>query len=227
MIATRDTLGIGIYSPAEAAFYARVRTQTLNRWVFGDAHGDSVVKPQIAPDDDDRVITFLDFIQALAIRAIRTQYPKISLHKIRKAVDLVEERLGIKCPFAREHKSFIYDEREIALEVDGKLIQISGINSGNLMIGPIAELYLKRIHFGEDGFAAQYVAWGDNRNPIVMDPKRRFGEPIVASCGYTAQTLWDASIVEGGLEAAAKAYGVKIEEVTAACDYYDHLASAA
>lgn len=226
MIATRDTLGVGIYSPAEAAFYARVRTQTLNRWLFGDAHGDSVVTSQIR-DDDDRVVTFLDFVQALAIRAIRTQYPKISLQKIRKAVDLVDDKLGIKNPFAKDHQIFVYDEREIAIKVDGKLIQISGDHSGNLMIGPIAETYLSRIQFGSDGFAIRYQPWGDNDIPIVMDPKRRFGEPIVESCGYTAQTLWEASIVEGGLEAAAKAYGVKVEEVRTACDYYDHLASAA
>jgi len=95
------------------------------------------------------------------------------------------------------------------------------------MIGPIAELYLTRLEFGADGLACQFRAWGDVDNPIIMNPRRRFGEPIVASCGYTAQALWEASIVEGGLESAAKAYRVKPEEVAIACDCYDHLMSAA
>ena len=226
MIATRDTLGIGIYTPAEAAFYARVRTQTLTRWLFGSEQGESVVAPQI-PVNDDKVVTFLDFVQTLAIRSIKTQYPKISLQKIRKAVDVAQDTLGIEYPFAREHKTFVLNEREIVLEVEENLVQISGKHFGNLLIGPIAELYMKRIEYSDNGLASGYRAWGELEAPIVMNPKRRFGEPIVLSCGYTAQTLWEASIVEGGLDAAARAYGVRPEEVALACDYYDHLTSAA
>lgn len=176
---------------------------------------------------DDKVVTFRDFVQIMAVRAIRTQYPNISLQKIRKAVDLCQVQFGIQHPFAVEHRTFVFDNREIILEVKDKLIQISGKHSKNLVIGPIAELYMKRIEFGDDGFAATYRAWGDEKLPIMIDPRRRFGEPIVMSCGITAQTLWEASIVEGGLEAAAKAYGVGLEEVALACDYYDHLTTAA
>jgi hypothetical protein len=39
----------------------------------------------------------------------------------------------------------------------------------------------------------------------------------------TAQALWEAAQIEGGLEPAAKAYGVTVEEVEAACRFYDHL----
>ena len=60
-----------------------------------------------------------------------------------------------------------------------------------------------------------------------MNPKRRFGEPIVKSYSYTAETLWEASIAEGGIGAAARAYDVDFENVTLACDYYDHLLSVA
>lgn len=226
MIATSTELGIGIYTPAEAAFYARVRTQTLNRWLFGDAHGESVVAAQLK-GGDEKLVTFLDFVQALAIRAIRMQYPKISLQKIRKAVDLATERIGVQHPLARVHKTFVYDEREIVLEVDNQLIQLSGKFSGNLLIGPIAELYLERLEFGEDGFASDFRAWGFDERCIRMNPHKRLGEPIVVSCGYTAHALWEASIVEGGIAAAAKAYGVAPDDVKLACDYYDHLSTAA
>jgi len=227
MITAEKSIGIGIYSPAEAAFYARVRTQNVNRWLFGDAKGEPVVIPQFDSQADDKIVTFRDFVQVMAVRAIRTMYPKISLQKIRKAVDLCKEQLGIEHPFAVDHRTFVFDNREIVLEVRDKLIQISGKHSRNLLLGPIAELYMTRIEFGEDGFAAKYRAWGGDDCPIVIDPRRRFGEPVVTSCGITAQTLWEASIVEGGLEAAAAAYGIRKEEVAAACDYYDHLTTAA
>jgi hypothetical protein len=226
MIATATQLGIGIYTPAEAAFYARVRTQTLNRWIFGDSHGDAVISAQIK-GGDEKTVTFLDFVQALAIRAIRTQYPKISLQKIRKAVDLAGEKLGIDYPFAREHKTFIYDGREITLEIKGNLVALSGKFSKNLLFGPIAELYSQRLTFGTDGLASDFCAWGIGDCCIRMDPKRRFGEPVVISSGYTAHALWEASIIEGGIAAAARAYGVEERDVILACDYYDHLSVAA
>ena len=42
-----------------------------------------------------------------------------------------------------------------------------------------------------------------------MDPRERFGEPVVERCGYAASTLWEACEIEGGVEEAAKAYGVR------------------
>src|SRR4051812_17888165 len=107
MIAANTEFGVGLYTPAEAAFYARVRTQTLNRWLFGDSRGESVVTAQIK-SDDEKIVTFRDFVQALAIRSIRTQYPKISLQKVRRAVDLAGEKLGVRHPFARPHKTYVY-----------------------------------------------------------------------------------------------------------------------
>lgn len=223
---TKNELGIGVYTPAQAAFYARVRTQTMNRWIFGDEQGKAVVPSELGAIDG-KIVTFRDFVQSLAIRAIRTQYQKISLQKIRGAVELAKQQLGVSHPLARPHKTYIYQDKELVLEVDGKLVQLSGKHSRNLMMGPIAELYLDRLNFGEDGFAMSYRAWGIKDRPITMNPKRRFGEPIVESCGYTAETLWQASVAEGGIDAAAKAYGVDQQDVVLACDYYDHLMSVA
>jgi uncharacterized protein (DUF433 family) len=227
MIAAIETdreIGIGVYTPTQAAFYARVRTQTINRWLFGDKKGEAVVSPELG---DEKTVTFRDFVQALAIRAIRTQYPEISLQRIRKAVELAKDRLGVSHPLAHPHRTFIYQGRELVLELHGKLIQLSGKYSKNLMIGPIAELYMESLEFDDEGLAKQYRAWGSEERPILMDPHRRFGEPIVETCGYTAETLWNASIVEGGFDAAAEAYGVNRSDVILACEYYDHLMSVA
>ncbi len=56
-----------------------------------------------------------------------------------------------------------------------------------------------------------------------MHPDRRFGEPLVTSCGYTARALFESYHAEGGVAAAAEAYGVTREEVELACSYFDHL----
>ena len=56
-------LGIGLYAPSEAAFYARVSTQLMTRWIHGNKQGSPVVEAEIARSND-KIVTFLDFVQA-------------------------------------------------------------------------------------------------------------------------------------------------------------------
>jgi uncharacterized protein (DUF433 family) len=92
------------------------------------------------------------------------------------------------------------------------------------MMKPIIQLYMKNISWGTDKLASAYTAYRSQDNvEIIMNPKRRFGEPVVMSCGYTAQTLWEACINEGSIEAAARVYGLEEKYVEAAYRYYDSL----
>jgi len=207
--------------------YARVKTQTLTRWVFGDGHGDSAFTPQIT-DSAEKTVSFLDFIQSMAVRAIRLQH-NVPLQKIRAAVDLVEATFGITYPFARQHTTYVIREGsakgELALEIDGKLLQISGKQKKQYLFDQVAELYMDRVDFGTDGLATTFTAWGSGKETIRMNPHIRFGEPIVTSCGYSALVLWEAVKNEGSIKDAAKAYGVSEKQVKLACEYFDHLIS--
>lgn len=229
MIASPDNLlGIGIYTPAEAAFYARVRPQTMGRWLYGDKRGDRVLDTQLQVQDE-KVVTFLDFVQSLAVREIRSRH-NVSLEKIREAVELAKLR-GIQYPFAVQHTAYLFSDGmaeghgNIVLKIGDMLIQASGQEKRSTIIKDVAQLYLQDLAFSpETGLAEAYTAWTDSAGrKIVMNPKVRFGEPIVLSCGYTAQTLWEAYKIEGGVEAAASAYDVQNEEIELALRYHDHL----
>jgi uncharacterized protein (DUF433 family) len=231
MVMAAPQLGIGVYTPAEAAFYARIRTGMLTRWIHGDGRGDAVVRAQLYRDTE-KTITFNDFVQALAIRAIRTQYRDVSLQKIRMAVDSVRTKHNVEYPLAVRHKIYVITEGsnrgEIVIDFNEKMVQVSGKNKDQTLIGPIAELYMDRVTFGADGSPTQYTPMSNEiAGAIILNPHIRFGEPIVEQCGYSAQTLWEASIAEGGLEAAAKAYGVDKSHVALACEYYDYLSTSA
>ena len=229
VVEAQDLLRVGIFTPSEAAFYARVRTGMMNRWIFGDATGDAVVIPQF-PGQDEKVVTFLDFVQVLAIRVLRTLH-KVPLPKIREAVDFARSN-GIPYPFAVRHTTYLVSDQKneghgnISIDVGGKTIQASGDAKRNLLMRPVIELYMKDLYFDPDtGFASRYTAWDRGKGKIVMDPHRRFGEPVVENCGYTANTLWEAYEIEGGIKAAAEAYGVEDTDVELACEYYDYLLS--
>lgn len=217
-------LGIGIYTPSEAAMYARLSPLTMSRWLFGGSRGRAVFDPQLG--QDDKLVTFLDFVQALAIRSIRLTRPKIQLEKIREAIQLAEDR-GHKYPLARRHKIFILSNDVVINIGDEDLpqfIQASGKFKNNRIFTQVAELYARDIGYDDaDGLASSYLAHRFEECKVMMNPKIRLGEPMIETCGYSAQALWDAYRSEGGVDQAAKAYDVKPVEVMAAVSYFDQI----
>lgn len=223
----KDMLGIGMYTPREAAFYARIGTAKLSRWVFGGTTGDAVIERQIT-DSEEKIVTFLDFVQSLAIRAIRVRHKNIPLQTIRRAYEDAVQEYGIDYPFARPHQIFLVaDTKRLVVKVgEGDYRELAGKAKGNKIIARIVEPFLTDLMFNH-GLAVEYTAWSTLDGKITMNPQHRFGEPTVVDCGYTARALWEAAEVEGSPEAAAQAYGVDTKHVLMACKYYDHLVGTA
>lgn len=216
------TAGTGIYTPAEAALYARINTATLNRWLFGNRMGQPVVRPQVS-DAGERVVTFLDFVQAMAVRAIRVQH-HIHLDKIRSAVEFAEREYGLKYPLARKHTTYLVGrDIQIVPEQGADPIQASGKSAGQIQLRPILELFMLDVGFDADNLAHRFTAFKAEGREIVMDPAVRFGEPLLSSCNYTPHVLAEAVEIEGGIKPAAVAYGVEEADIVAATRYVDHL----
>ena len=234
MVALANKLGIGIYSPAEAAFYARVSRRIMTRWVFGDASGKSVIERELR-ESSEKVVTFLDFVQTLAVREVRNRHG-IPLQRIRQGVDEARKRYDVEYPLASKHTIYLFSDRkgkghgQIVIrrpDDNDQYVQLTGRDRNNLLIRPVVEMFLDDLQFDpETGLASRYSPMLQEGASIVLDPRRRFGEPIVDPCGYTAETLWDATNIEGGIEAAAEAYGVTISEVSLANRYFDSLLQA-
>lgn len=238
-------LGQGIYTPGEAALYARERTQTVTGWLWGTKGRQSVIESQFDPAE--RIVSFLDFVQLVAIGSIRRNYG-VPLQTIRRGVEQAKQH-GVTYPFARRHKTFLLQRVEPGAAVDmhvddedddvddedrerlfdiviadehESLVQMTGRHRGNRMIREITELYLTDLHFDSAGLAEQFDAFTYDNMKVTMNPKLHFGEPLTPS-RYTAQTLWEAVLAEGNIELAAKAYGVEQKEVELACKYFDYL----
>jgi uncharacterized protein (DUF433 family) len=218
--------GTGLYTLGEAAKYARMSQQTLTRWFKGDDYCKRVI-----PLEDAKVITFLDFVQALAIRNLRVFY-KIKLQDIRDAVDRASKEHGISHPFAYKHTTFLF-EKKIWIQPEGKtLTQISGKGHGQIGLTKIIENFYEDISFdATTGAASSYKAfertYKSGSHKIVMNPKVRFGEPILDDSGYTPEALFEAAKTEGSVEDAARNYGVDVDQIRICVDYFDYLAFAA
>jgi len=238
-VVTADKLlGIGLYSVSEAALYARVAPSLMARWVFSTSHGVSVIEPELG-NTEEKIVTFLDFVQALAIRRIR-QERRIPLTKIRDAYFRARDKYGVKYPFAlestriglfgppddpRRQEIFICLDKD-----DGEVqayFQLTGKQRDNQLIGEVVRTYAHRLVFDPGtGLALRYIAYptgGAAAEQIIMDPAIRFGEPYFRSSGYTARTLYDAYRSEGMPERAAEIYGVGKDQIELAIEFFDFL----
>jgi uncharacterized protein (DUF433 family) len=120
-------------------------------------------------------------------------------------------------------------EKKIWIQPEGKpLVQVSGKGHGQTGMTPIIEKFYEDVSFDPDtGVAIAYKAfertYRSGSHQIVMDPKLRFGEPILDESGYTPEALFEAAKTEGSIEAAASSYGVSPDQVRICIDYFDYL----
>ena len=240
MVAAEELLGIGLYSPSEAALYARVRPQLVSSWIYGTKATNPVIDPQLGALDD-KIVTFLDFIQTLAIRRMRTERG-ISLQRIREGYQRAREMFGVEYPLAdqttriglfgppnnpKRQEVFICLRKETEAEVL-QFFQLTGKGRKNQLIGEVVMTYARYLEFStETGLACRFTAFQNEYGAITMDPEVRFGEPFIEKCGYTAHTLFNAYQTERSLKRAALIYGVDERYIQLAIDYFDYLSPVA
>lgn len=221
----RDLLGVGVYSPSEAAMYIRVRPDQLMGWLYGSSRTRPVLEAQFAHHRE--MVSFLDMVQAMAIRAMRRE--EVPLPRIRQALEYLKKRHPeVKFPFAQEHKTFIIEPRKqlaILLPEDDAdhVLEVSGKHRGQYVHARMLDEYLKKLRFGPDSLAVRFIPMERGKHKVVLDPLIRFGQPRVEPSGLLVETLVEAARNEGSIERAAWWYEVDEQDVRLALDYQKSL----
>ena len=191
MVATiaNNILLDGIYTLDQAAHLARLSPRSLRRWLDGEGEQEPALTRRM-PRNDAEVLGFIDFIQALAIRAIRND-GKLSLQKVRQTITEAEKP-GISYPFARQHQTYLFADDVVIKLIDGRLIQVTGKYKRQHLIKPVVELFLDDLVFDpETGLANQYVPLKNGKREIVINPAINYGVPVVMPGGYTVNAARD------------------------------------
>jgi uncharacterized protein (DUF433 family) len=215
--------GKGAYTLKELALFARLNPQTAHRWFLGAEAGRAVI-----PEGEKvRFFSFLDFVQALAVRELRVKHD-VSLPKIREALDYAKSAFGMAYPLAQRSSMFLCGGKLLIQPPDrDNPVQATGKAKGQHEFRKILAPYLTAVSFDpESGYAATYLAYTHKNENIVFDPSVQFGQPVVQGTSLTAARLAAAIEEEGGVEAAAEAMGVTTDQVTAAWQYVDTLRAA-
>ena len=220
---------MGLYTAREAAFFAKLRPKTFNRWFFGDGSNKPVVVSRIESEPENRVVAFWDLIQAVTIRNLRQdpKAAKLSLQHIRDVVKECQDR-GLTFPFARRHSLYVFSNRLILRVEDGDYIGLAkGVDKNQLYHSQIIEPFLHELVWDQNKMAKVWTPLNFSKYRIDLNSERRFGLPIVEPGGILAESLADAAQSEGSIAAAAEAFETEEEAVTLALKYREYLSPAA
>jgi hypothetical protein len=219
--------GTGIYTVPETAFYSKLHPNTIRAWFFRQNTAPRFRRPSLTFEGAP-LLSFTDFVEALYVSELRSRF-HISFHRIRKAIGTARDLKGVEHPFAHPDfrtviigKTIHIQERE-SPEVLTSLAPDSGQTSDKVIL----EDFINSLEFDECDVAKLYVAYSAEGERVIAARDYNFGIPMMESCGYTAQTLFDAAAVEGGAQKAADAYGVEFTTVKVAIDYLNSLQRAA
>jgi len=219
--------GEGFYTIAEVAFYAQMHPVTVRSW-FRKKYplfrsGTSSI--------DSCLLTFTDLIEALYVRKLRTEF-KIGFPTIRTAIDTASRLKGVPHPFAHPDFRTVVVGKEINIidrysdDTDPAMVALAP-NPGQISSSKILEQFIDDLEFDAGRKIIKHIAFRAARERVIIAPDFNFGEPMVESAGYPAETLWTACRAEGGVKQAADAYGVEEYTVQAAVDYYESILKSA
>ena len=234
MMRTADTSGPsrGVYTGTEAARLSRLRTERIARWVRGYSYtiGDgkkSSSPPLFAadrPTDGPLALSFLDLVEILFVRAFLEH--GVSMRTIRCAAVEGERIFKVTHPFCL--KRFETDGRGIFANVakDAGDEAIVNLVSSQTVFPKVIRPLFKQIEYDVVSEMAA-VWWPCGRDvPVVLDPTRAFGTPIIENRGVPTHVL--AGPVEAGDSPAlvAKWFEVLVTDVEAAVEFERSLLAA-
>lgn len=219
-------VGVGLYTPAEAAKLTGIASQKISRWLRGHNIGRKKYAPlwksQIEIEDDGTFLGFLDLVQMRVAAAFIEA--GLSPQKVRKAIEYGRQIVQADYPFANAR--FRTDGKTVILHVletgkDDRLIDL--FRGGQYLMQRVIEPSLKGLEF-EDDFAVRWWPNGKAKG-IVVDPTRQFGQPIDDATGVPTAVLARAAQAEGSPERAAKVFMVPINSVRRAVAFEQRLAA--
>jgi len=179
------------YTQWEVATAARVPVGTLREWLRplrrSSGHGRDYDRALIeGPEGADGRLSFSNLTEAYVLAELRAK-AWVSARGMRRALWTLRS-MGIERPFLhaerlRAHGSLYYSEAP-----GEPLINATGL--GQIAFEEILEGYLQRVEL-HDGRPVRLFPWIPNvaRRSVVIDPRIRFGQPVMAGTGIRTATI--------------------------------------
>lgn len=223
VVESEKLLGIGLYTPIEAARLLNISSGKITRWLRGHTIKgktyDPLWKPQIDLKDDKVYLGFRDLLEMRTAHAFMDV--GVSAIAIRKAISEAQKYVNDERPLSTT--KFKTDGLSIFLEIASETDdpQLLDVFKKQYTFKRIIDASLKDVEF--DGIAP--VKWWprSKHRKIVLDPERSFGQPIEIESGVPTAILNAAAKVEGSEEKAARLWLVTPKAIRRAVEFEESL----
>jgi uncharacterized protein (DUF433 family) len=219
-----EVIGKGVYNISEASRLTRLRPQRVREWFRGRESASRIIEPAFESDypvcEGEYAISFLDLIELNIGGKLREA--NVPLPHIRKVYDQLRREYGDH-PFCRR-AIYVGDQKIFtrglnAAESSSVIEAITNQCYFDNMILP----FLQRIDY--DQGTQQAIRW-HIADGVVIDPKIRFGSPVVEGVGISTSILRDSYFANGEDAASvARWFGIEERHVMAAVDFGNDLAA--
>ena len=203
-------IGVGIYTPADAARFTGVGTRRIARWLCGyqanETRYPAFWQSQIQIGDGRLYLGFRDLTEIRVIDAFVKA--GLSPNGIRRAIHLARDLVGVDRPLSTER--FRTDGKRVflLLDDDGSDGVIDLINRQYGLRRLLAPSF-KGLVFDDGGEPRRWeIATG-----VVLDPLHAFGQPVDRDTLVPTDVLAAAAVAEGSAQAAARAFDVPLRSV--------------
>lgn len=229
-ITDSSLLGIGLYTVPEASRLTGIAQARLRRWLRGYSYrsGEAAVasepvwRRQLPEIDGTLGLGFLDLMEARFIDAFRNA--DVPWRVIRLCAERARELCVTDHPFSS--RRFRTDGRTIFAEIVGRADepQLLDLAKSQFAFARVigASLYAG-VEFSDRDMPVRWWPLG-GQTPVVIDPGRSFGQPIVSTGGVPTAVLADAVAAEGSVAKVARLYQVPPQSVHAALRFEQRVA---
>jgi uncharacterized protein (DUF433 family)/DNA-binding transcriptional MerR regulator len=217
-----DHINVGLYSIAEASRLLGIPQNQVRYWA-GESDGhDSLVSRRFP---QEQLVTFAELMELHFVKIFRGH--GVTLQAIRKAAAAAAVKFETDYPFTV--KQFDTDGRSIFAtlrdaETNKELTQ--DLHKGQLVFTKIIRPFFKKIDYGTTSEAERYWPM-TKKGRVVLDPSRRFGQPIDNETGVPTLAIMNAIAAGDGQDAndVAKWFDIPLEAVKAAVRFERSLAT--
>ncbi len=157
-------------------------------------------------------VPFVGFAEAFVLSALRKA--GVPMQRIRPAVARLSAEFDLNHALASERvytdgAELIFD---YAKSTDDETL-LTVVRTGQQHFAEVIRGYLKRISYGDDGWAqrVQLPAYASAR--VIVDPNQAFGQPLVVHGGARVEDLVDRFEAGDGFAEIAGDFGVSASEV--------------
>jgi uncharacterized protein (DUF433 family) len=197
----------------ETASYLGLPSSTLQSW----ARPSGISKPIITcfpTRGREATVPFIGFAEAYVLSAFRRV--GVPMQRIRPAVEVLSSGIGVEHALAS--KRLYTDGAEVlydyaSSEHDEDLRGLTVVRTGQRQFAEIVRDYLKRITYGDDGWASRVRLPAYRHAQVIVDPHRAFGMPLVLHGGARVEDLVDRFVAGDSLADIAEDFGVPEPEV--------------